>query len=250
MSGRKGRWWTRSAMPRRPWRSTGLARERFEKCRQLDKDTQLNDKFNHEQFYWAKEGLIIGAAWSLVQEEASSREEQENIIRATSVQKPGGSGETAKEIPGKHSYSNLSNTYLPAGHDGDIGQDDGQGEQQQGAGAVQGHQDQIQGGGGDGLQDHDRGEGGGSEQELQEGGGDEDGQCAWARDGEVPHAQPPILSLKYPEDSVSPGYTKSRRRRKTDGLVQRQLETSLLFFKKQIIPSVGLVSGDRKRKGF
>ena len=238
VSGRKGRWWTRSAMSRRPWRSTGLARERFEKCRQLDKDTQLNDKFNHEQFHWAKEGHIIGAAWSLVQEETSSREEQENIIRATSVHKPGGSGETAKEIPGKHLYSNLSNTFLPAGHDGDMGQDDGQG-----AGAVQGHQDQIQGGRGDGLQDHDRGEGGGSDQELQEGGGGEDGQGAWARDGEVPHAQPPMLSLKYPEDSVSPGYAKSRRRRKPDGMVQKRLETSSsLNFKKQILPSVGLVS--------
>ena len=43
--------------------------------------------------------------------------------------------------------------------------------------------------------------------------------------------------------SVSPGYVKSRRRRKPDGLVQKQLNSKLFFYKEQIVPSVGLNSG-------
>ena len=48
------------------------------------------------------------------------------------------------------------------------------------------------------------------------------------------------MGLKHPEEGVSPGYVKSRRRRKQDGLVQMPINSRLFFLKKQIVPSVGL----------
>ena len=133
LSGRKGRWWTTSSMQRRPWKSTGLARERLDHCRQVAKDTNMNDKFNDEQLHWAKEGRVAGDAVDWMQEVASCRVDQDIIIRNTSVEKPGGSAETAKDIPGKHSTNHLSNIFLP-GHDADEWNTAGQGVHHQGAG--------------------------------------------------------------------------------------------------------------------
>ena len=237
-SGRKGWWCTRTAMPRRPWRSTGLARERYKQCRKLAKDNELNDKFKVEQLHWAKEGHVAGGAVSWIQELASSRVEQD---RATSGEKPGGSVDSAKDNPGKHSNIHCSNTFLAGCYDVDKDHADGQGVQD--PGAVQGDPDQVHGGG-EGIQQHDepmlyrRGnrlgqEGGGDQEQQQSGGGDEVGQSAWARDGGV--------HLRYPEEGVLPGFAKSRRKRKPDGLVQMQINASL-FFLKQIVPSVGIDS--------
>ena len=246
-SSRRGRWW-----PRRPWKSPGLARERFQKRRQLLKDTENNDKFKVEQLHWAKEGLIAGAAVSWKKELASRVEEDITVL-----ENPGGSAEAAKEIPGKHALSNYPNTFLP-GHSSDEGQVAGQEVQHQTAGAVQDDQEQVQGGGvghqqhgvkPDALLSSVRGdqqvqeEGGGGGYEQQQGGsGDQDGvdAGAWDDDG-APHEQASALvGLKHPDQGVSPGYVKSRRRRKQDGLVQMPINSRLFFLKKQIVPSVGL----------
>ena len=62
------------------------------------------------------------------------------------------------------------------------------------------------------------------------------------KDGGVVHrlAQTFTDRLRHPAEGVSPGYVKSRRRKKPDGLVQSRI---ILFSKKeQIVPSVGLHS--------
>ena len=78
------------------------------------------------------------------------------------------------------------------------------------------------------------------------GGGGHDGEGARAggEDDGVPQAQATAyMSLRHPEEGVSPGFIKSRRRRKPDGLVQKQMNSKLFFYKEQIVPSVGLNSG-------
>ena len=78
------------------------------------------------------------------------------------------------------------------------------------------------------------------------GGHDGDGEGARVEGGDDggPQAQATtFMSLRHPEDGVSPGYVKYRRRRKPDGLVQKQINSKLVFYKEQIVPSVGLNSG-------
>ena len=86
--------------------------------------------------------------------------------------------------------------------------------------------------------------GGGGHELQQEEDGDQDGDSARAGNDGVPRAQATaFMSLRHPEEGVSPGFVKSRRRRKPDGLVQRQINSKLFFFKEQIVPSVGLNRG-------
>ena len=178
---------------------------------------------------------------------------------ATSLGKPGGSAETAKEIPGKHPTKLLSNILLP-GQDTDRGGEKGREVQHQGTGAVQ-DQDLC---GAVGQQQCDVGEdepghvhdgvdwldaptcsvganqmGQGGEQHP-DGAGDEGGRGARVRDGGVVRrlAQSFTERLRHPEEGVSPGYVKSRRKRKPDGLVQSRI---YLFTKQEKnVPSAGL----------
>ena len=82
--------------------------------------------------------MFAGDAVSWIQELASSRVEQD---RATSGEKPGGSVDSAKDNPGKHSNIHCSNTFLAGCYDVDKDHADGQGVQ--GPGAVQGDPDQV-----------------------------------------------------------------------------------------------------------
>ena len=154
LSGRKGRWWPRSTSPstsRRPWRSTVLARKRFQKYRQEAQDNVSNDKFTKEQLHWAKEGLVAGIADSRMKVVASSNMRESissvdsNIPITTDVEKPGGNAGAAKDIPGKQLQNHLSNIFLP-GHDSDRRDAEGCEVQHQEAGAVSGDQDQVLGG--------------------------------------------------------------------------------------------------------
>ena len=84
--------------------------------------------------------------------------------------------------------------------------------------------------------------GGGGREHHPVGAGDEGGRDAQAKDGGLVHrlAQTFTDRLRHPAEGVSPGYVKSRRRKKPDGLVQSRI---ILFSKKeQIVPSVGLHS--------
>jgi hypothetical protein len=274
LSERRGRWWPSSgrstSTPRRPWSSTVLARRRLQRCRQAVKDKTMNDKFNQEQLHWAKEGHIVGVADSRMQEVASRMKNNITSIinvdntMATSLGKPGGSAETAKEIPGKHPTKLLSNILLP-GQDSDRGGEKGHEVQHQGTGAVQDQdlcgavgQQQCDVGEDEPGHVHDGvgrldaptcsgganqmgqgGEGGGLEQHP-DGAGDEGGRGARVRDGGVVQrlAQSFTERLRHPEEGVSPGYVKSRRKRKPDGLVQSRI---YLFTKQEKnVPSAGL----------
>ena len=89
---------------------------------------------------------------------------------------------------------------------------------------------------------HHQGRAGGGREHHPVGAGDEGGRDARVKDGRVVHrlAQTFTDRLRHPEEGVSPGYVKSRRRKKPDGLVQSRI---IQFSKKeQIVPSVGLHS--------
>ena len=209
----------------------------------------MNDKFTVEQLHWAKEDLVAGAAVSWVKELASRSEEDSTTVQ----EKPGGSVEAAKDIPGQYLPRHVNSIFLP-GHNGEEGQE----VQHQDAVAVQDDQEQAQVegddhqqcGGRDDTPSSARGDqqgqeaGGGGHELQQEEGGDHGGDVARAGNDGVPQAQATaFMSLRHPEKGVSPGFVKSRRRRKPDGLVQRQINSKIFFFKEQIVPSVGLTSG-------
>ena len=138
------------------------------------------------------------------------------------------------------------------GHNSEEGQIDGQEVQHQDAVAVQDDQEHVQGVGVDHQQcvvgeDALLSGARGAQLAQDAGGGGHDGEGARVEGGDDggPQAQATtFMSLRHPEDGVSPGYVKSRRRRrKPDGLVQKQLNSKLFVYKEQIATSVGLNSG-------
>ena len=133
-------------MPRRPWRSTKLARARLQ-----DKRFRLNDKFRIEHLHRAKEGYVSGAEMSTQQEWLCMEEDTDinfsNItIMPDNPAEPVNSGRAVKDIPGKETNQPLTNILLAgtpdAGGGGEVREEEHQ-EVQHGQGTQLGQDQQA-----------------------------------------------------------------------------------------------------------
>lgn len=217
----------------------------------------MNDKFLKKSLHWAKKSFVPGADRSNMPREDNM--EVDNIssisstynIKAASMVKPGSSGTAVKDTPGKDMFKPVINIILQgqehAGGGGHVQEEGlGEGHVLQGVaghllpeGVLDSEQPQYVDSQGQGVAQEGQEGGGGEErrgcEHLQHqqvgqdkldcdqlgGGGEVHDQQQ--QGGDVRSRNSHFLRLRYPDDNASPKYVKSRRKKRTDGLVQARL---------------------------
>ena len=200
----------------------------------------------------------------------SNTSKQNIIIMGNPLSKPGSSGTTVKDDPGKDIFNPVSNLMFKE-HENPEERDQGREEVRGGGqgqwevchppedGGVHGLRLPVEGEGGLGQHTSGRGDpkvcegvmedlgaGGGRQQRRDEAGHGREQDDSLGGGGVVGARRHSAMTfLKHPTANDSPGYAKKRRRRVPDGLVQVQIKYfSNLEESKKIVPSVGIqISG-------
>ena len=272
-TGRSGSWWPSSGSSwttqRSSWRSTRLARVRQGELSQdiQTRHSELNDKCSFMNLPRAKDNCVPGGGgWTeeaskLMDKDTSNTSMQNIIIMANPLSKPGSSGTTVKDDPGKDILNPVSNLIFKEHEDSeDHGKEveGGGGQGQHGVchapedGGVHEVHLPVEREGSLGLgcgkqevgesRQQDLGAGEGQQQQRDRTGHVRERDDSLG-DGRVDEAgrNSVMTFLKHPTADDSPGYAKMRRRRVPDGLVQVRLNFfSKLESSKKIVPSVGV----------